>query len=367
MSVRAIEAEVSIKSGVSAECTIGREVIVEVHDEAVLEPLTVTTNGTYEPTEGIDGYDRVFVDIPPTIPEIEALTVTEDGVYQASGDGYNPVTVNTGVGTLRQEIASAETASGCSPLVDGLTALTTYANEVTGQEDTTLSDAVETLASKYGKAEFNFSKYLTNCTGLFQEAVLPEVVELDFSENTTFTTFAQGFYRASGVKHIIIKNLVSNKNGIAFSGFLYLTSDVIDVTFDNCDFAPYTLESLGRSCNNLEAIYGELDCSKITGGNGLSFWGGPKFREFRIKPNTINFGKAQANFGGFELSDETIISIANGLNPLVTDQSLYLANVNKAKLSTILGNNDNGTFIADPNGSMTLMDFITTVKGWTVT
>lgn len=401
MSVRSIEAEVSIKSGVQAECTIGREVIVEVHDDInleslevtangnytptegvdgffdvtvqvperipVTESLTVTENGTYEPTEGIDGYDRVVVDVPPTIPDIEPLTVTEDGTYQSSGDGYNPVTVNTGVGELRQEIAGAKTASGCDPLVDGLTALTTYANEVTGQEDETLSDAVETLASKYGKAEFNICKYLADCTGLFQEAVLPEEVELDFSGNTAFRTFKYGFLRASGVKHIIIKNLVSNKNGIGFDSFLNALSDAIDLTFDNCDFAPSTFESLGRSCNNLEAIYGELDCSKITGGNGLSFWGSPKFREFRIKPNTINFGKAQANFGAFELSDETIISIANGLNPLVTDQSLYLANVNKAKLSTILGNNDNGTFIADENGSMTLMDFITTVKGWTVT
>ena len=216
MSVRAIEAEVSIKSGVQAECTIGREVIVEVHEDVNLESLTVTANGTYEPSEGvdgfsdvtvqvperipvtesltvtengtyepdtgIDGYDRVVVDVPPyipdiepltatvngtytaegdgynpvvvnvppTIPDISPLTVTEDGVYQSSGDGYNPVTVNTGVDALRQEIASAETASGCSPLTEGLTALTTYANEVTGQEDETLSDAVETLASGYG-------------------------------------------------------------------------------------------------------------------------------------------------------------------------------------------------------------------------
>jgi hypothetical protein len=184
MSVRAIEAEVRIKSGVQAEWTIGREVIVEVHEDVNLESLTVTANGnytpaegidgfsdvtvsvpervpvteslsvtengTYEPDTGIDGYDRVVVSVPPTVPEIEALTITEDGTYQSSGDGYNPVTVNTGVGALRQEIASAETASGCSPLTEGLTALTTYANEVTGQEDETLSDAVESLVHGFG-------------------------------------------------------------------------------------------------------------------------------------------------------------------------------------------------------------------------
>lgn len=128
MSVRAIEAEVSIKSGVQAECTIGREVIVEVHEDVNLESLTVTANGnyapsegvdgfsdvtvnvperipvteslsvtengTYEPSEGIDGYDRVVVGVPPTIPDIEPLMVTANGTYTASGDGFNPVTVN---------------------------------------------------------------------------------------------------------------------------------------------------------------------------------------------------------------------------------------------------------------------------------
>ena len=37
-----------------------------------------------------------------------------------------------------------------TPLTDGINALTTYANEVTGASDTTLSDAVRTLASGYG-------------------------------------------------------------------------------------------------------------------------------------------------------------------------------------------------------------------------
>jgi hypothetical protein len=94
MSVRSIEAEVSIKSGASAECTIGREVIVEVHEDVNLESLTVTTNGSYEPSEGIDGYDRVTVNVPIITPEIEPLIVTENGIYTADGDGFNPVTVN---------------------------------------------------------------------------------------------------------------------------------------------------------------------------------------------------------------------------------------------------------------------------------
>ena len=37
------------------------------------------------------------------------------------------------------------------PLTDAINALTRYANEVTGQSDQTLSDAVETLVEGYGQ------------------------------------------------------------------------------------------------------------------------------------------------------------------------------------------------------------------------
>lgn len=38
-----------------------------------------------------------------------------------------------------------------TPLTDAITALTTYANEITGESDTTLSDAVRSLADGYGQ------------------------------------------------------------------------------------------------------------------------------------------------------------------------------------------------------------------------
>lgn len=96
MSVRAIEAEVSIKSGVQAECTIGREVIVEVHDDVNLERLSVTENGQYQPASGVDGWDRVIVSVPERQPVMEPLSVTTNGNYTPSEgvDGFSDVTVS---------------------------------------------------------------------------------------------------------------------------------------------------------------------------------------------------------------------------------------------------------------------------------
>lgn len=96
MSVRAIEAEVSIKSGVQAECTIGREVVVEIHDDVNLESLSVTANGSYEPSQGVDGWDKVTVEVPERQPVTEPLSVTVNGQYTPSQgvDGFSDVTVS---------------------------------------------------------------------------------------------------------------------------------------------------------------------------------------------------------------------------------------------------------------------------------
>ena len=95
-SVRAIEAEVSIKSGVQAECTIGREVVVEIHDDVNLESLEVTTNGSYRPAQGVDGWDRITVEVPERQPITEPLSATANGQYEPSEgvDGFSDVSVN---------------------------------------------------------------------------------------------------------------------------------------------------------------------------------------------------------------------------------------------------------------------------------
>lgn len=64
--------------------------------EPVIEPLSVTTNGTYEAPTGTDGYNPVSVDVPSEEPVIEGITITQNGIVTAppGTDGYNPITVN---------------------------------------------------------------------------------------------------------------------------------------------------------------------------------------------------------------------------------------------------------------------------------
>ena len=66
------------------------------------------------------------------------------------------------------------------------------------------------------------------------------------------------------------------------------------------------------------------------------------------------------------LSDASIISFANGLNDQTTGKAFSCHNTVKAKLDIIVGVVNNGVFVADPNGTIILRDFITNTKGWSI-
>jgi hypothetical protein len=67
---------------------------VSVDVEPNLTSLAVTENGLYLPESGVDGFDRVSVNVPA--PVTESLSVTENGTYVPSAgvDGFNEVVVD---------------------------------------------------------------------------------------------------------------------------------------------------------------------------------------------------------------------------------------------------------------------------------
>lgn len=58
----------------------------------LLEDRYINANGQYGPNEGYDGIRNVIVEVP--VPSILPLTITENGVYESTGgSGFNPITV----------------------------------------------------------------------------------------------------------------------------------------------------------------------------------------------------------------------------------------------------------------------------------
>ena len=64
--------------------------------EAIIQSLSITANGTYTAPSGIDGYSPEVVDVPERVPVVESIDITANGTYTPNEgvDGYNSVNVN---------------------------------------------------------------------------------------------------------------------------------------------------------------------------------------------------------------------------------------------------------------------------------
>lgn len=130
-----------------------------------------------------------------------------------------------------------------TPLTDAINALTTYANEVTGQSDTTLSDAVESLVDGYGGGGGGLS-FADYCNGLV-DGTLETIVD---NSITKFPPSTRLFNSQTSLKSVSFNALTS------FEGTDYM--------FRNCsnlESASFpVLAKLGQSSSYFEG------CSKLT-------------------------------------------------------------------------------------------------------
>ena len=64
--------------------------------EAIIESLSISANGVYTASSGVDGYSPITVNVPQKEPNIQNLAISANGTYTAPADidGYNPITVN---------------------------------------------------------------------------------------------------------------------------------------------------------------------------------------------------------------------------------------------------------------------------------
>ena len=121
-------------------------------------------------------------------------------------------------------------------------------------------------------------------------------------------------------------------------------------------------------CSHLQEIDAEIDFSRMSANNWYNtFYLCRMLTEVRVVPNSILLTVQNGNFEGCSsLSDASIISIANGLSGDVSGMSIALPAVIKTRCGQIVGTVSDGLFVQDDTGSLTLTDFITQTKGWTL-
>lgn len=60
--------------------------------QPVVEELNVTTNGTYTPETGVDGFNPVVVNVPQGVTPTGSLEITANGTYDITN--YAQVVIN---------------------------------------------------------------------------------------------------------------------------------------------------------------------------------------------------------------------------------------------------------------------------------
>lgn len=260
-----------------------------------------------------------------------------------------------------------------TPLTDSINALTTYANEVTGGSDTNLSDAVHTLASGYGQGSgVNYLDSATRLSNIYNSSHnMPQRIEfspIELTETGDNGYFVVRAYEEDKIYKATIDLIIHFQQSTPFSlkYFLFQAYGIKTVTFTGNLSYVTDYNSIFDYDNNIESVDALFDFTSCTADQNLCLSGrANNITEMRFKENTASVSINISHIGGGNMTDATLISISNCLVAGAA-KTLSLHATSKARCSTLIGNNDNGTFVADENGTMSLADFITTVKGWTL-
>lgn len=315
---------------------------------------SITANGT-----GIDvlNYAEVDVAVPTGTTPTGTISITQNGTVDVTD--YASANVNvpsvSPTGTKQISITSNGTVTED---------VTNYANA-----------EINVNVSGGGGADWSLVKQLTNTfwDGVTQDSdTLPSTVELYLP---ACVKAERAFVRQYSTNHELIDVILHFDDNSPTITSLYcalyqsyirnakITGDLSGVTtYQN--FIMYT--------NSIVKLDAELDFSSCTTATAVSIGNGVSttLTYLRYKPNTLSFSQSLASQK--VLDEDSLVSIANGLNETATGQTLTLYSTKKTLCDSIMGTvgmdagNTYHIFTANQSGTVSLSDFITNTKGWTL-
>ena len=217
---------------------------------------------------------------------------------------------------------------------------------------------------------------MVNAPDLFQGVTLPEKCEFDFSflpvSEDAQVDMSRLFRGIKSTKEITVTFPSSKKIciGYIFYGATTIEKVVFKGEFDfTQNPSGGILGGLGAFtlCSNLKTIestatFGGKEFLRKEATAYNPFYNCAKLVDVRFTPNS-----AQQDWvfkWSPNLSDATLVSAANALT--VGSYTLTLHATASARCAEITGTVSDGAFTASSSGTTTLVDFITTTKGWSL-
>jgi hypothetical protein len=340
-----------------------------------VQPITIRNNGTYEASNGVDGFNPVYVNTPePKEEQTKTLNVDENGFYEVLPDNekvlssakinvnvppkeeqekvveiiengitevlpdenkvLGKVTVNVDVpvsgGTeeieqLIDESGVLEDTDGTISVMEKVEKLVGKANDIKAFEGITTAKAVFKYAKSFpNKATVNllYANDVYQAFSYWNTEPIPIVEELTVNAPSigvanNQSCMGQMFAFNDGVKKVIL-NMPNESQYMASTFNQAKILEEIVLNFSTKNIKDYT-QAFG-SCTALKRIVGVLDFSSAT--NVQYMFGCKNLEEVTFAPNTLSLSISLAQSS--KLTSVSVQSIIDGLATVETAQTLTL-------------------------------------------
>lgn len=316
-----------------------------------LKTLEATENGDYDAPSGV-AWDRVEVDVSTPSGTVE---INSNGIYDVAG--YAQADVN---------VPNSYSASDEGKVVSGgeLASQTARTVDANGTYDTTTNDSLTVNVAGRDPYLYEncYSLQLSRAENTWTDA---PTITIDCSHLSSLYNLCNGGGTNPGYKKVRVINIPNAPLQLNSAFSAHSLSSAFEIV---------ELDGTLTGANNSQAVfYNNKSLRSVVGGSfDLSAVSNlTNFGKNADKLETVSFVSSSIKvtidfYHSTSLSDDSLVSIANGLDATASAQTLRLDSTVKARCQTLMGTVADGLFTADASGTVTLADFITATKGWTL-